>query len=304
MADQEPEAPADDRSPGGDDAPPPPAEGDAAEGALREAVEARYDFERFGPADMAEMTVEEWQAAFDADAWITGPELLDRVEAELRSRVGDRRLFAVVERHDVGGEPRLLAYTDASYAVVHPDGTVVGRGGLLGEVEPVVALCSMESFDVEAPRPDARLPDPESVEPGSGDLGHRLLLAVAGMQLVAGVVLLFSPLVVSAGPGSGALTTVVGLAFVVVGLVVGVLVANARLSDRFRAAAYRERLRAAGVGGDARPAFLPPMDGTGAAGRDAVDDAGGDVDGGDPGRPEGAPDGREPDAAGDGPGGT
>ncbi|NIQ56861.1 MAG: hypothetical protein GWN85_26365, partial [Gemmatimonadetes bacterium] len=53
----------------------PPAGGEP--GSLREAVEAKYDFDDFRPADMAQMSLEEWEAAFDPDTWITGTELLD-----------------------------------------------------------------------------------------------------------------------------------------------------------------------------------------------------------------------------------
>lgn len=256
-----------DREPADEGAPEAPGSDTAADGeTLREAVEAKYDFDDFRPADMAEMSVEEWEAVFDPDTWITGTALVDRVEAELAGRIADGELFAVVERHTVEGEPRLLVYTDAEYAVVHPDGSVTGEGAVRREVEPVVALCSMESFEVANPPADAGLPDPSTVQPGSGDLGHRLLLAVAVIQVVAGVVLLVSPVFVRLGPGAGALTAVIGLIFVGVGVLLGVLVANARLSDRFRAAEYRERLEAAGVGSDERPSFLPTMDETEAAG--------------------------------------
>jgi hypothetical protein len=54
--------------------------------ALREQVDAEYDFENFTPADMAKMSAEEWEAAFDAETWITGPELLDRLEKDLKTR--------------------------------------------------------------------------------------------------------------------------------------------------------------------------------------------------------------------------
>ncbi|MFB6354119.1 MAG: hypothetical protein ABEJ92_08550 [Halobacteriales archaeon] len=236
-----------------------PADDALDEEPLRRRVEERYDFEDFRAADMAEMSLEEWEAAFDPDTWITGDALLDRVEAELRARVADGQLFAVVERHTVDGEDGLLAYTDAEYAVVRPDGTVEGDAGLRRDVEPVVALCSMADYEVADPPADAGLPEPARVQPGAGGLGHRLLLAVAGVQLVAGLVLLFAPLVVRLGPGAGALTTVVGLGFIGIGVVLGLLVANARLSDRFRAEEYRERLRAAGVGRDERPSFLPPL---------------------------------------------
>ena len=229
--------------------------------ALRARVEAKYDFEDFRPADMAEMSLEEWEAVFDADTWITGEALLDRVDAELRRRVADGELFAVVERRTEDGDPRVLAYSDVEYVLVGPDGTVRGEGSLLEAIEPVVALCSLESYEVAEPPEGAALPDPATVEPGSGDLGHRVVLVLAVVLLGAGAVVLVSPLALRLGPGSGALTTVVGLGFLGIGVVLGVLVANARLSDRFRAAEFRERLEAAGVGTDERPAFLPPLDG-------------------------------------------
>lgn len=239
-----------------------PNDGSADVDTLRRKVEEKYDFANFTPADMAEMTVEEWEAAFDSGSWITGPALLDRVEAELRSRVASREVFAVVERTEVAGTERVLAYTDAGYAMVGPDGTVEGTGSVLEDVEPVVALCSMASFEVAEPPADAGLPDPATVADGSGGLGDRLVLAVAGAQVVAGLALLAAPLVVDLNPGGGAggatlLTTVAGLGFLLIGLVLGVLVANARLSGRFRAEEYRRRLEAAGVGSDERPPFLP-----------------------------------------------
>ena len=282
MADREPEAEPDAASPerGG-------AEGEATPreeepDSLREAVEARYDFDSFGPADMAAMTVEEWEAVFDPDAWLTGPDLVDRVEAELRSRVASRQVFAVVERHEVDGEPRLLAYDDGSWAVVHPDGTVEGDGAVRRDVEPAVALCSMPDYEVPSPPPDAGLPDPATIQAGGGSLGHRLLLVLGGVLGLAGLVVLFAPLVLSLGPGAGALTTVVGLGFLGAAVVLAVLVANARLSDRFRAAAYRERLLAMGLGDGERPAFLPPMDGAVATGGD---DASAGDDGSGPASP-------------------
>jgi hypothetical protein len=238
----------------------PTAESDDEPGSFRAAVEAKYDFDDFGPADMAEMSVEEWEAAFDADTWITGSDLIDRVENELRSRIAAGELFAVVERHRVTEEPRLLVYSDAEYTIVHSDGRVEGADAISREIEPVVALCSMESFDVSKPPADAGLPDPAGIKPGSGDLGHRLLLGLAVIQAVAGLGLLVSPLFLGLGPGAGALTTVIGLLFIGIGLLLGVLVANARLSDRFRAAEFRDRLEGAGVGSSERPDFLPSME--------------------------------------------
>jgi len=249
-----------DGSGGSADSGPIDSEEPAVSRSLRETVEAKYDFDDFGPADMAEMSVEEWEAAFDPDTWISGLPLIDRIEDELRNRIVRGDLFAVVERHSVGGDSRLLIYTDAEYTIVFPDGRVEGDGAISREVEPVVALCSMDSYEVSSPPPDAGLPEPASIEPGSGGLGHRLLLTVAAIHALAGVALVVSPLFLRLGPGTGALTTVLGALFIGIGIVLGVLVANARLSDRFRATAFRDRLEAAGVGSDERPDFLPPME--------------------------------------------
>lgn len=236
-----------------------PANGASSESTktLAERVEKKYDFDNFTPADMVEMTVDEWEAVFDPDTWITGPELLDRVEADLKTQVANRELFAVIERFD----DRVLAYTDTSYAVVHADGTVEGEGPIRGDVEPTVVLCSMDDYEVPTPPDGELLPHPDSVAEGSGDLGNRLLQAVAGVLLIAGLALLLAAIVTDLpGTGSTVLIIVVGLGFLLIGVILLVLVANARLSDRFRAEEYRDRLRAAGVGSDERPAFLPVED--------------------------------------------
>jgi hypothetical protein len=121
------------------------ATGEAVE-ALRRRVNEEYDFEEFTPADMAEMSAAEWEAVFDPETWITGERLLDRIEADLLSRVAQRDVFAVVERLD----DRVLAYTDSGYAIVHGSGRIEGEGSVLREVEPIVALCAMEAYEVEA----------------------------------------------------------------------------------------------------------------------------------------------------------
>lgn len=227
---------------------------------FRRAVEEKYDFENFSPADMAEMTVDEWEAVFDPETWITGAELLARVEADLKHRVVKREVFAVIERFEQDGEERLLAYSDTGYAVVHPDGSVDGEGMIRQDVEPIVALCSMDDYDVPEP-PDTEgelLPRPDDIPVESGELGNRVMQFIAGVQLIAGVGLLLSPLVVDlGGRGTVLLTTVVGLGFIFIGALLFFLVANARLSGRFRAREYRERLDAMGVGTDERPEFLP-----------------------------------------------
>jgi hypothetical protein len=250
-------------------------------------VDEEYDFEEFGPRQMAEMSAEEWDAAFDPDTWITGSELLDRVEADLRHRVATRDVFAVVERDSIDGEPVVLAYSDEGYGVVYGDGTVEGSGTVLRDVKPTVALCSMDDYDVPEPPEGAGLPDPQEIPEGSGGFGTSLLKYVGLAQLVAGVLLFFAPFVydpVVRGcppvPGSAAHTcsvagttvtvyplgesaviaAIAGVGFVAFGAFMLLLVANARLSDRFRAEEFRNRLRSAGVGAGERPAFVPETD--------------------------------------------
>jgi hypothetical protein len=228
------------------------ADGDDAESTeqLRRQVEETYDFDDFGPQDMARMSPEEWEAAFDADSWITGEDLIERVSADLRNRIADRDVFARLERVEDG----LLAYSDEGYAVVHPDGSVEGRGTVLRDVKPTVALCSMDEYEVEEPPEGDLLPEPEAVPEGGGELGNQMLQVLAIAQLVAGLGLfaawLFRFVETIFAP-------VLGLGFVLFSVLLFLLVANARLSDRFRAEEYRDRLRAVGIGSDERPEFLP-----------------------------------------------
>jgi hypothetical protein len=237
------------------------ANGDAASDAtteeLRERVEKEYDFENFGPQEMAEMSSEEWEAAFDPETWITGTELLDRVEADMKARVARRDVFAVIERESKGTEERLVAYSDEGYAIVYEDGTVEGRGTVLRDLKPSVALCSMEDYDVPD-APERGLPDPESVPESTGSIGHTLMLAVGVAQLVAAV-LLFGGWILT---DIGVVAAVAALGFGAFGVFMLVLVANARLSDRFRSEEYRERLRDAGATGSERPAFVPNWEGS------------------------------------------
>ncbi|WP_280537071.1 hypothetical protein [Halopenitus sp. POP-27] len=208
---------------------------------LREEVERKYDFDNFGPADMAKMTVEEWEAAFDPETWITGSELLDRVEAELKNRIASRDVFATFERDVVDGSERLVVYSDEGYAVVSESGDVRGRGTVLRDLEPIVALCSMDDYDVPEPPANWALPDPEDVSEGSNELGNLMMQVVAGVQLVAGFALLgawiFAGVETLVAPALGVLFLLGSLFFFST-------VANARLSDRFRSAEYRDRLRA------------------------------------------------------------
>ena len=250
-----------------------PPEGDERSlRAVRTEVEEKYDFENFGPADMAEMSVDEWQAAFDPETWITGEELLDRVEADLKTRVANRDVFARLERHD--DPPRLLAYSDTSYAIVYPDGSVEGEGTVLRDVKPTVALCSMESYDVPEPPEGRVLPRPDEVPEGGNELGNNVLQVIAGFQIVAALVLLGAGVLRFGTRGSNALLLfVAGIGFLAIGVVLFTVVANARLSDSFRAEEYRERLRGVGLAEGERPEFLPPEPGRSDA--ESGDDEGG-----------------------------
>lgn len=218
---------------------------------LRASVEERYDFDDFGPREMEQMSVEEWEAVFDPETWITGAELLDRVEADLKARVVQRDVFARVER--LGSPDRVVAYSDEGYAVVYPDGSVEGEGTVLRDVKPTVALASMDDYDVPAAPDGDLLPDPVDVPQGSGEFGNLMVQAIAGAQVLAGVVLLGA----SVFADLGILGVVLGLVFLFVGGLLFFTVANARLSDRFRAEEYRNRLRAVGLEDGERPDFLP-----------------------------------------------
>jgi hypothetical protein len=221
-------------------------------------VEEKYDFDDFDPRQMEQMTVDEWEVAFDDDSWITGDELLDRVADDLRSQIASREVFAVLEEVEHERERRLLAYSDEGYALVYPDGTIEGFGTALRDVKPTVALCSMDSYDPPDPPEDrVLLPDPQEVPEASGEFGNLMLQVVAGTLILAGLALVVAWLVA----GLSVVAPAAGLFFVLVGLFLFASVANARLSDRFRAEEYRERLRAVGLADGERPDFLPVEDG-------------------------------------------
>jgi len=102
------------------------------------------------------------------------------------------------------------------------------------------------------------------VPEGSGELGNRMLQVIAGVQLLAGIAMLAGAVLalvdVIGGPGANIEFLVVGgLAFVGVSLVLFFTVANARLSDKFRAEEYRDRLRAVGLDNGERPDFVPEL---------------------------------------------
>ena len=225
--------------------------------ALRERVESEYDFDDFGPSDMARMSAEEWDAAFDPDTWITGDRLLDRVDAELKSRIATRDVFGVLERVREDGEERILVYSDEGYAIIRPAGEVRGEGTVLRDIEPVVALAAMDSYEVPEPPDDWSLPHPDSVPEGSGEFGNLLIQVVAGVQVLAGAALLVATAVTDLGT---IVAPAMGIVFLLVGVFLFAMVANARLSDRFRSEEYRDRLRALREAKE-RPEFVPVEDG-------------------------------------------
>ncbi|QKG91833.1 hypothetical protein HPS36_02825 [Halorubrum salinarum] len=225
--------------------------------ALRERVESEYDFDDFGPSDMARMSAEEWDAAFDPDTWITGDRLLDRVDAELKSRIATRDVFGVLERVREDGEERILVYSDEGYAIIRPTGEVRGEGTVLRDIEPVVALAAMDSYEVPEPPEDWSLPHPDSVPEGSGEFGNLVVQVVAAIQVLAGAALLVASAVADLGT---IVAPVMGIVFLLVGVFLFAMVANARLSDRFRSEEYRERLRALREAKE-RPEFVPVEDG-------------------------------------------
>jgi hypothetical protein len=249
-----------DRGRGGDA----PDDGDGSSGELtteelRAQVEEKYDFEDFKPEDMKRMSPEEWDAAFDPETWITGEELMDRVEADIKAAVVRRDVFARVERLD--DPDRIVAYSDEGYAVVYEDGSVEGSGTVLRDVKPVVALCSMEEYEPDEMPDGDLLPDPMEVPEGSGERGNLMLQIIAGIQLIAGLVLLGGGVFALGDPSNDAagILFVAGLGFLVIAFVLFFTVANARLSDKFRAEEYRNRLRAIGMEGEDRPEFMDEL---------------------------------------------
>ena len=235
--------------------------------ALRQQVEEKYDFDNFGPQEMQEMSAEEWDAAFDPDTWITGTELLDRVEADLKHRVATRDVFARVERFD----DLIIAYSDSGYAAVYSDGSVEGSGTVLRDVKPTVALCSMDSYDPPEMPEGEVLPQPQDIPESSDALGNTVLQVIAGVQVLAGLIMLGAWLAYSLGLLSTggtntrslnlSLLVVAGIGFLGIGIFLFVMVANARLSDKFRSEEFRNRLRAIGVEDGERPDFLDELDG-------------------------------------------
>jgi hypothetical protein len=119
----------------------------------------------------------------------------------------------------------------------------------------------MDSYDPPTPPADPDLPEPEDVESGTGELGNTMLQVIAATQMLAGLGLLVAWLLYDLQPNTTAgdvVAPVAGIGFLLVGIFLFIVVANARLSDRFRAEEYRKRLRAVDEAGE-RPEFVPSL---------------------------------------------
>ena len=197
----------------------------------------------------------------DLEFSIVGKELLNRVDLDIKDRISRRKIIAAIETIHIDDEENLLIYDDAGYALIALDGSVSGMGSIRTEIENIVVLCSMDTYDVpELPAGDFSLNINTSSKSPSG-IGNKLLQILASSFLIIGILLLFSPIFVNfPRPGSGILTTVSGFGFILTGLFLLLVVVHSRLSDRFRSMEYTDRLKKNGIGSDFRPDFLPPSD--------------------------------------------
>jgi hypothetical protein len=84
-----------------------------------------------------------------------------------------------------------------------------------------------------------------------------MLQVVAFAQMLGGLALLVAWLATDLNT---IVAPVAALFFLLIGFFLFFVVANARLSDRFRSEEYRNRLRAVGLEDGQRPEFLPPLD--------------------------------------------
>ncbi|MFC7190973.1 hypothetical protein ACFQL7_14840 [Halocatena marina] len=106
-----------------------------------------------------------------------------------------------------------------------------------------------------------------------------MIQVVGAVLVLMGLFLLIGGMVGLTGE-AGVVGIFTGFIFIGIGIVLFVLVANARLSDRFRSEEYRDRLRAVGLSdadsdtgsnADERPAILEDLDDF--TKRDDVDDS-------------------------------
>ena len=185
----------------------------------------------------------------DLEFSIVGKELLNRVELDIRDRISRRNIIAAIETIHIDDEENLLIYDDAGYALIALDGSVSGMGSIRTEIENIVVLCSMDTYDVpELPAGDFSL-NIDAISKSSSGIGNKLLQILASSFLIIGILLLFSPLFINfPRPGSGILTTVSGFGFIFTGLFLLLVVVHSRLSDRFRSTEYADRLKKIGIG--------------------------------------------------------
>lgn len=197
----------------------------------------------------------------DLELSIVGKELLNRIELDVKDRISRRNIIAAIETIHIDDEVHLLIYDDTGYALISLDGSTSGMGSIRTEVENIVVLCSLSTYDVpELPSGDFFLGMNVPSKPSSG-VGNKLLQMLASSFILIGILFLFSPLFVNfPRPGSGILTTVSGFGFILTGLFLLLVVVHSRLSDRFRSMEYADRLKKIGIGSDFRPDFLPPSD--------------------------------------------
>ena len=183
----------------------------------------------------------------DLEFSIVGKELLNRVDLDIKDRISRRNIIAAIETIHIDDEENLLIYDDAGYALIALDGSVSGMGSIRTEIENIVVLCSMDTYDVpELPAGDFSL-NIDAPSKSSSGIGNKLLQILASSFLIIGILLLFSPLFVNfPRPGSGILTTVSGFGFIFTGLFLLLVVVHSRLSDRFRSTEYADRLKKIG----------------------------------------------------------
>ncbi len=192
---------------------------------------------------------------------IVGTDLLDRIEADTKDRIRRRNILAMIERISIEGTGHILIYDDLGYALVEPDGSVSGIGSIRTEIENVVVLCSMSSYDVPELLNGNFLPKISSTYKPANQIGNKLLQTLSFSFFIIGFILLISPIFINFYASSATiLTTISGLGFILTSLFIITLVIHSRLSDRFRSSEYQNRLKNIGIGSNSRPSFIPQFE--------------------------------------------
>ena len=127
----------------------------------------------------------------DLEFSIVGKELLNRVDLDIKDRISRRNIIAAIETIHIDDEENLLIYDDAGYALIALDGSVSGMGSIRTEIENIVVLCSMDTYDVpELPAGDFSL-NIDAPSKSSSGIGNKLLQILASSFLIIGILLLF-----------------------------------------------------------------------------------------------------------------